>query len=239
MKPSIYRLAAFTLIELLVVVSIIALLIALLLPSLAKARVSTLRVTEVSNTRQAVATCLAYSVDRKDELPKGGLVGMRHWSWTIAEPWKEMNRSYGLPLDQKQFGCQSWVSPESYRNSEVKFFRENAAGHWTTPWIYWGHREFQDAGYVTPVKVSDSHHATSDTLLTCFGRETTGAFASMSPHISKHNDFGQITPAPLPWTEPDVMAAGMIDGSTEMHQFSEMEGHTNLASTSRFFYKPR
>ena len=82
------HLAAFTLVELLVVISIIALLIALLLPALSKARVSTLRVNEASNTRQAVTAFLNYSIDNDDELPKGGLAGMRHWSWTISEPWK-------------------------------------------------------------------------------------------------------------------------------------------------------
>ncbi|MFK7788284.1 MAG: type II secretion system protein, partial [Phycisphaeraceae bacterium] len=62
---------AFTLIELLVVISIIALLIAILLPALSKARY-TAQITQCSIAVRSIATVqLSYAVDNKDFFPAG------------------------------------------------------------------------------------------------------------------------------------------------------------------------
>lgn len=60
---------AFTLIELLVVVSVIALLIAMLLPALAKARATGQQVACMSNLRQINLACNSYAADNADHLP--------------------------------------------------------------------------------------------------------------------------------------------------------------------------
>ncbi len=64
-----HRPLGFTLIELLVVISIVALLIALLMPALNKARLVTQSVKCQSNLRQITLASFSYAVDAKNNLP--------------------------------------------------------------------------------------------------------------------------------------------------------------------------
>ena len=61
---------AFTLVELLVVIGIIAILVAILLPSLSRARNQANSVKCASNMRQLYLTCLMFAQDNKGRLPR-------------------------------------------------------------------------------------------------------------------------------------------------------------------------
>src|SRR5262245_12937291 len=79
---------AFTLIELLVVVSIIGLLIAILLPSLAKARAAATKITCANNVRQNLLAVHMYSDAYKGSLPVEALS-------TTAYVWNNALQSMG------------------------------------------------------------------------------------------------------------------------------------------------
>lgn len=77
------RQRGFTLVELLVVISIIALLIALLLPALGAARESAIQTKCKANLRSTHQTLYAFAGDRKGKLPLGYRGGRFQWNTMV------------------------------------------------------------------------------------------------------------------------------------------------------------
>jgi len=96
--------AGFTLIELLVVIAIIAILAAMLLPALAKAKVAAVRATCMSNERQQALALSMYASDYKDNLPALPGIGDPN------QPW-DMDTNVGTFLASAGAPYKVWYDP--------------------------------------------------------------------------------------------------------------------------------
>jgi len=121
--------SAFTLIEILVVIGVIALLIALLLPVLGRARESARQVKCLSNVRQLAAAMLSYTADNRGWLPGAAMGSVRRahdWvHWQTSGPARDLQESaiarhlskpltagaLTCPSDDIDQRCSNWYFP--------------------------------------------------------------------------------------------------------------------------------
>lgn len=111
--------SGFTLVELLVVIGIIALLIAMLLPTLARAREASNRTVCLSNLRQVGLAFRFYALDNHDEVPLGYRSGNKQFNSMVfsntAKKFVLFGWLYnaGLMKTPKAFFCPTENDPKS------------------------------------------------------------------------------------------------------------------------------
>jgi prepilin-type N-terminal cleavage/methylation domain-containing protein len=234
------RRKGFTLLELLVVISIIALLLAILFPSLRKVKEQGRRVACQNNLHQAFLVVNMYAQDFDGFLPEGNIVDKSasgyDESWDSADlltliNFETMVTLGGYGLTEEHATCET----------ARKYFE--ATDDWLSPlpaprplvetayvgWIYWGNRGDwidQNTGeqYVTPKKVTDQ--PTSDTLATCFCYNRYDAVgpggnwpAWYSSHVGGTFQYAVGRPMdPL----PDGLVVGYLDGAARFVRWNEL-----------------
>ncbi|MEL7237417.1 MAG: prepilin-type N-terminal cleavage/methylation domain-containing protein [Planctomycetota bacterium] len=111
------RKRAFTLVELLVVIGIIALLISILLPTLASARKAARRTVCLSNLRQLHNSYLFYANDFKGQVPLGYVYGWKQYNYLArqntvpAYRWMGLLYEHGAFESPEAFFCPSEIDP--------------------------------------------------------------------------------------------------------------------------------
>src|ERR1044071_2198673 len=118
------RRAAFTLIELLVVIAIIAILAAMLLPALAKAKTKAQGIQCMSNHRQLALAWRMYSEDNRDAL--------LHATATPGGPYEAYSWVQGV-MDFDPGNRSNWDIEKDIKRSPLWTYSGKAPGIWRCP----------------------------------------------------------------------------------------------------------
>ncbi len=229
----------FTLIELLVVISIIALLMAIMVPVLSKAKEHARRVACQNNLHQGLLVGQMYASDSDGFLPEGNVIDKSapgySKDWDSADLMTLLNYKTMLAfghygLTEKHATCETvrkyfetqdgWLSPLPSPHSLVEATQVG--------WIYWGNRgdwtdENTGRKYITAKKITDK--ATSNTLVTCFcynRYDAVGGAGNWPAWYASHvgGTFQHAVGQPMP--DPDGLAVGYLDGSVRFVKWHDL-----------------
>src|SRR5829696_218742 len=145
---------AFTLVELLVVIGIIAILIGILLPTVARARESARRASCLSNLRQVGMAMRFYAHDNRDQVPLGYRIGNKQFNSMVCSSTQKLvlfgwlfgaggsggaGSTGGYMKTPQVFFCPSDNDPRSMFNTALNPWPPGPDGPDATKLVYAGY----------------------------------------------------------------------------------------------------
>lgn len=218
----------FTLIELLVVVAIIAMLIALLMPALSRARYLARLALDASNARQMTLFTVMFAGDHQNDLPLGKYppYNVDDWVHINYDTWMTLHTQYGV--SEHIALCSQWDQLSDQQKTQNKLFVQRG-GFTDIGWIYFGNRK--DNGidtftYITPASLTS--RPTSNTLYTCRDYSTEGLGYPWGSLVAHPVDYGLPTSYP-PGAQSKMLGetVALLDGSAGWHSTSQLSEYKN------------
>ncbi len=204
------RSSAFTLIELLVVISIIAVLIAILLPSLIAARDEARRIQCLAQVQQLLVASHNYATDHRGWFPYRG--DGAQWPWDLTTPTTDLRETFVEPYFGERrdvMFCPSRLI--ELRSTSSAQFRPPYASQWVT------YQYFNYQGRWEVPQPDLTRANTADPRVSLWGCMTViKVGGSMVGQNLAHDLVGEPS-------DPPGLSAGRVDGSTRWVGFEDTE----------------
>jgi prepilin-type N-terminal cleavage/methylation domain-containing protein len=237
------RRAGFTLIELLVAISVIALMIAILLPALTKAREAAVRTKCLSGSRQVTVAALSYAASSREYVPTSSAWGS--YTETLAVG----GYTAGRDLFTKTGGCPYGPAAYSPQRDLNDYYSDGAnptttyglngqlqAGHgMTRPYVppYWVYHGQWRLSEKRPMRWVDQ--IVMAICLVVPWDENTAHYAPALHHTLGLPDAYLTAPAPGRHGG-EVLPASFVDGHGDTIKKQEIQGYWNYPNNTRMYY---